>query len=97
MRQIYNLIMNDDKNPLWRLPPAQRYQAMALLSVMWTTAFCVGIGSWAYYGEIMVFHIAVLTGASMTALTFRQAAASTHRDKHRNSDGTARYDDLWGG
>tara|TARA_A100001037_G_scaffold304121_1_gene339934 strand:+ start:166 stop:459 length:294 start_codon:yes stop_codon:yes gene_type:complete len=97
MRQIYDLIMNEEKNPLRRLPPAQRYQVMALLSVMWTTAFCVGIGSWTYYGEIMVLHIAVLTGISVTALTFRQVAITTHRDKYRNSDGTAKYDDLWGG
>jgi len=80
MKQIYDLIMNAEKNPLRHLPLAQRYQAMALLSAMWTTAFCVGIGSWAYYGELMILHIAALTGVFITALTFRQASVSTHRN-----------------
>jgi len=80
MKQIYDLIMNAEKNPLRHLPLAQRYQAMALPSIMWTTAFCVGIGSWAYYGELMILHIAALTGVFITALTFRQASVSTHRN-----------------
>ena len=96
MRYVYNLIMNAEINPLRHLPSAQRYQVMALLSVMWTTIFCVGIGSWAYYGELMILHIAALTGVFMTAMTFQQASSSTHRDKYREVDGTAKYDDLWG-
>lgn len=99
MRKIYALVMDGEKNPLKKLPYAQRFQVMALLSVMWTTAFCVGISSWAYYGELMLFHVAVLIAIGVTSMSFKQAASVTvsHREKYRDTDGTVRYDDLWGG
>jgi len=37
VRNNYALIMDANRNPLWRLPPAQRFQTMIYLSIMWTT------------------------------------------------------------
>ncbi|MDC3347600.1 hypothetical protein OAW32_03350, partial [bacterium] len=45
MLQIYNNIMNSSKNPLSALPPAQRMQAMIILSVMWSTIFSLSTGA----------------------------------------------------
>ncbi len=102
MISMYRAIMDSTVNPLRSLPPAQRFQLMLFLSVMWTNIFCVSAGAWIWYGELMVFHVLVLAGIVITSLVFRRAA---HAAKHRYvtyrdfplKDGTARYDDVWGG
>ena len=39
MITAYNVVMNENLNPLRDLPSAQRFQTMLGLSVMWTTLF----------------------------------------------------------
>ena len=96
MLTLYRAIMDSNINPLRRLPPAQRFQAMVMLSVMWTTIFCSGAGAWIWYGELIVLHVLVAFGFLVTGLTFHRARQTeTYRD-HRAADGTARYDDVWG-
>jgi hypothetical protein len=41
--------------------------------MMWTLIFCVGIGTWAWFGELVVFHLAVLLGVFITGWTFGNA------------------------
>ena len=102
MYQIYRNIMDSKRNPLHALPPAQRLQVMLLLSVMWSTIFCLTTASWLWYGELVVGHVLIILGIAITAMNFRtasektQASRATYRD-HPRSDGTTRYDDVWGG
>ena len=101
MSTIYRLIMDERINPLAALPVAQRFQVMVSLSMMWTAIFCAGAGAWVWYGELVTLHVGVLLGAVATALAFNAAPAkrarvATYRD-HPVRDGTARYDDVWGG
>tara|TARA_B100000686_G_C16713937_1_gene930858 strand:- start:1175 stop:1402 length:228 start_codon:yes stop_codon:yes gene_type:complete len=63
--------MDDDENALQALPKPQRFQVMVFLSLMWSTVFCVAIGSWAYWGELVIGHLAVALGVAITGLTFR--------------------------
>ena len=101
MYQIYRNIMDSERNPLSSLPPAQRLQAMLILSVMWSTIFCLTTTSWFWYGELVVGHVLLIIGVAITAMTFRAAAGkkqvsiATYRD-HPRKDGTSRYDDVWG-
>jgi hypothetical protein len=97
MRNIYRLIMDSERNPLRLLQPAQRFQVMVLLSIMWTVIFCTVAGLWFWFGELVVGHLVLALGTLVTGVTFRQAEAATrsYRD-HPVSDGTARYDDVWG-
>jgi hypothetical protein len=96
MLTFYRATMDSDINPLRNLPPAQRFQAMVLLSVMWTTIFCTSAGAWLWYGELIVLHVLVALGFLVTGLTFHRARQiETYRD-HPRRDGTARYDDVWG-
>ena len=97
MRDLFASVMNENKNPLQSLPKIQRYQIMVILSLMWSTIFSVAIGSWYWWGELVIGHVAVATGVLFTGLTFRAARKRTHRDMYRDKDGTARYDDIWGG
>ena len=66
--------MDSNKNPLRYLPPAQRLQVMIILSVMWSTIFCLSTSAWFWYGELVVGHVLVVIGIAITALTFRSAS-----------------------
>ena len=66
----YALIMDADRNPLWRLPPAQRFQIMIYLSIMWTTIFSAAFGLWFWYGQLVVAHMLVILGFVLTNVTF---------------------------
>lgn len=89
------VVMNSESNPLNSLPRVQRFQIMAILSIMWTAIFSTALGSWFYYGELVVGHLAVLLGIFITAGVFRtsQQPLKSYRDYPRE-DGTARYDDA---
>jgi hypothetical protein len=77
MRQNYALIMDADKNPLMILPPAQRFQIMVYLSLMWTAIFCAASGIWICYGQILAFHM--LIGIAVTGMTFEIADRTRRR------------------
>jgi hypothetical protein len=81
MQESYEVIMDDRKNPLQRLPKAQRFQLMVYLSVMWTTVFSLAIGSYGYWGELIIGHVAVAIGVAITGLTFRQVRKRTDPDQ----------------
>lgn len=100
MISLYRSIMDSTVNPLRNLPAAQRFQLMLFLSVMWTNIFCLSAGAWIWYGELMVFHVLVVAGIVVTGLVFRWASKTTPYRTYRHyplKDGTARYDDVWGG
>ena len=80
MRDTYAVIMDESKNPLQGLPKAQRFQIMTFLSVMWSSLFCLAIGSYAYWGELVVGHVAVAAGVVLTGLTFRQVNKQRQRN-----------------
>jgi hypothetical protein len=83
----YGLVMNEERNPLMRLPKVTRFQIMVVLSVMWSTIFCVAVGSFFWWGEIVVGHVAIVTGILVTSLTFREASRRPTADA---ADGGAR-------
>jgi len=88
IRTNYALVMDPDKNPLWNMHPAQRFQVMAYLSVMWTTVFCAAFGRWYWYGELISAHMLVILGIAMTGLTFAQASrAADEASPIRSADG----------
>lgn len=70
----YRLVMDPDKNPLWSLPAAQRFQIMTYLSVMWTAIFCAAFGRWYWYGELITAHMLIVLGSGITGVTFAQAS-----------------------
>jgi hypothetical protein len=96
MNELYRSIMDSDQNPLKTLPPAQRFQVMVVLSLMWTSIFCTAASVWFWYGELIAVHVLLALGVAITGMTFRDSPkAATYRD-HPKTDGTARYDDVWG-
>jgi hypothetical protein len=85
-KETYDLVMNEDKNPLKGLPKVQRFQLMVVLSVMWTTIFSLSIGSWLWWGELVVGHVAVAIGILITGLTFRHARSAATDSALRDAD-----------
>ena len=69
----YTLVMNEERNPLKALPKVLRFQIMVFLSVMWSTVFSLAIGSWLWWGELVIGHVAIVLGVLITSLTFREA------------------------
>ena len=86
MLPLYRSVMDPDVNPLHAMPPAQRFQAMVYLSVMWTAIFCAAAGIWFWYGPILAVHLLVAVGFLITGLTFhaadRSALAARRADQH---------------
>ena len=82
MRAQYSVVMDENQNPLQTLPKPQRFQVMVFLSLMWTTVFCVAIGSWAWWGQLVVGHLAVALGVVITGLTFTSAKKSMQSDNN---------------
>ena len=77
----YALVIDPNKNPLYRLPPAQQFQIMVYLALMWTTIFCVAFGSWYWYGQLDVSHLAIILGLLITALAFSKANRGLNKSK----------------
>lgn len=73
-RDSYGTVMDSSRNPLRNLPPAQRFQTMVYLSVMWTTIFCTAFGTWYLYGELIVGHVLFVLGIVLTTITFSRAS-----------------------
>lgn len=94
---VYQSIMDPEKNPLWKLRPQRRFQIMTVLSIMWSTIFVSVAGLWFIWSYLVAGHMLLAAGTLITASTFRAARKETQtfRD-HPRSDGTARYDDVWG-
>ena len=96
MRETYALVMDSERNPLSSLPKVQRFQIMTYLGMMWSTIFTFGIGYWAIYGQLVVFHVLIALGVAFTGSTFNKAKLKTHRDIIQRRDGTPKYGDVWG-
>ena len=74
--EAYAVVMNENLNPLSALPKVLRFQLMVILSVMWSTVFWLALGSWLWWGEVVIGHLAVAIGVLITAMTFERARNS---------------------
>ena len=70
MREWYDVVMDEEVNPLKDLHKPRRFQLMTVLSFMWTIIFCFASGTWLLFDELMFAHMAVLLGIAVTGLTF---------------------------
>ena len=73
--ETYDLVMNENKNLLSTLPDVKRFQLMVVLSAIWATIFCLGMGSWLWWGGMIVGHVGVAVGILITGLTFTKAGS----------------------
>lgn len=67
---VVSVVMDPEANPLRGLPKIRRFQMMLVLSMMWSVIFSAAVGAWYYFGELVVGHALVITGAFVTAMVF---------------------------
>ena len=75
MRNWFQAVMDPSRNPLAKLRPAQRFQIMATLAVMWSLIFCAMAGIMIWYPAYVAAHLVLLAiGTLVTTVVFRSAA-----------------------
>ena len=74
MLKLYNLIMDDDKNPLSNIPDVNtRHMVMQVLAWMWCIIFSMYLGSIVAFGISAIVHALILAGVFVTVGTFETA------------------------
>jgi hypothetical protein len=81
----YAVVMNENRNPLQSIPKVFRFQIMLFLSVMWSTVFCLTLGSWLWWGEVVMGHLAIALGILITTITFEKARERSSSSFNRHS------------
>jgi len=67
--------MDPTRNPLAKIPPAQRFQIMTMLAIMWSLIFCSMAGIMVWLPAYVVAHLILLAiGTFVTAMVFRSAS-----------------------
>ena len=75
MQNWFKAIMDPSRNPLAKLRPAQRFQIMATLAIMWSLIFCAMAGIMVWYPAYVAAHLVLLAiGTLVTAVVFKSAA-----------------------
>jgi hypothetical protein len=74
MKNLYNLIMNCELNPLSNIPDTNtRHMIMQILAWMWCIIFSMSIGSVIVFGISLFIHAVILAGIFITVGTFETA------------------------
>ena len=73
LKNIYDLVMDAEKNPCMQLPKIVRFQLMIVMSYMWSAVFTIWVGTMYSLWPSIVGHTALLVGVFFTADIFRRA------------------------
>ena len=74
MKNLYNLIMNCELNPLSNIPDINtRHMIMQILAWMWCIIFSMSIGSVIVFGISLFIHAVILAGIFITVGTIETA------------------------
>ncbi len=74
MLKLYNMIMDDSKNPLSNIPDVNtRHMVMQVLAWMWCIIFSMYLGSIVAFGISAIAHALLLAGIFVTVGTFETA------------------------
>lgn len=74
MKNLWQLIMDSDKNPLKHITDNSiRHLVMQLLAWMWCIIFSIWLGSIAVFGVSAILHAIIIAGVFITLGTFETA------------------------
>lgn len=99
LTNLYQVVMDPDRNPLRALPKMVRFQFMVVLAYMWSVVFSIYVGMIALVGPSIVVHTILLIGVFFTADIFRRARERSlgYGELRQNPiDGIDRTGDVWG-
>ena len=72
-REMWDSVMTIEKSPLRNLDPMVAHMIFQCLFFIWSGLFAVMVGSYVVFGISAIAHMALITGITLTAVTFRQA------------------------
>jgi hypothetical protein len=72
-KEMWDTVMTVEKSPLRNLDPMAGHMIFQCLFFVWSGLFAVMLGSILAFGISAVFHMLLIGGITITAVTFRQA------------------------
>mgnify|MGYP000406847650 CR=1 FL=1 len=72
-KEMWDTVMTVEKSPLKNLDPMVAHMIFQCLFFIWSGIFAVMIGSYLAFGISAAFHLLLISGVTITAVTFRQA------------------------
>lgn len=72
-KDMWDSVMTVEKSPLRNLDPMVGHMIFQCLFFVWSGLFAVMIGSYVAFGLSATFHLLLISGVTITAMTFRQA------------------------
>ena len=82
-REMWDSVMTVEKSPLRNLDPMVGHMIFQCLFFIWSGIFALLVGSYIAFGLSAAFHILLISGITITAVTFRQAENNPKRlDKY---------------
>ena len=72
-REMWDSVMTIEKSPLRNLDPMVGHMIFQCLFFIWSGLFAVMIGSYVAFGLSATFHLLLISGVTITVMTFRQA------------------------
>ena len=72
-KDMWDSVMTVEKSPLRNLDPMVGHMIFQCLFFIWSGLFAVMIGSYVAFGLSATFHMLLISGITITVMTFRQA------------------------
>jgi hypothetical protein len=72
-KEMWDTVMTVEKSPLNNLDPVVGHMVFQVLFFIWSGIFAAMVGSMIAFGISATFHILLITGITITIVTFRQA------------------------
>lgn len=73
IKSMYNSVMTIEHSPLKKFDPMVAHMVFQVLALVWSGVFAAMLGSYIAFGISAAFHIFLITGVLITALTFNRA------------------------
>ena len=70
---MYSSVMTIENSPLRKLDPRVSHMVFQCLAFVWSGLFAAMLGSYMAFGISAMFHICLITGIFITAVTMREA------------------------
>jgi len=72
-REMWDSVMTVEKSPLRNLDPMVGHMIFQCLFFIWSGIFALMVGSYIAFGISAAFHLLLVSGVTITVVTFRQA------------------------
>ena len=72
-REMWDRVMTVEKSPLRNLDPMVGHMIFQCLFFIWSGIFALMVGSYLAFGISAAFHLLLVSGVTITVVTFRQA------------------------